>query len=146
MAWETQRGINHDIVEDFVNAEAINQYLLEFLDNAGAKVFTLRERDMNTNMVIVDEQDSVNHPSNGTYEEQGDTTLFSNSSANGFRNFQSPYNATNDPFRDNGGSDRILTTNKTETARAVWKPVIPEDGYYHAVSYTHLTLPTICSV
>ncbi len=40
IAWETQRGITHDIVEDFVNSEAINQYLLEYLHNAGAKVFT----------------------------------------------------------------------------------------------------------
>ncbi|MFK8010984.1 MAG: N-acetylmuramoyl-L-alanine amidase [Marinicellaceae bacterium] len=135
--WETQRGITHDIVEDFVNAEAINQYLLEYLTNAGAKVFTLRERDMNTNMVIVDDQDGGLFPSNGIYQEQGDSQLFSDSSANGFKNFQAPYSATNDPFRDNGGSDRVLTTTPTETARAIWKPVIPEDGYYHVyVSYS----------
>jgi len=135
--WSTQRGITHDIVEDFVNSEAINQYLLEYLKNAGAKVFTLRERDMNTNMVIVDDQDSSSFPNNGVFEEQGDSQLFNNSSANGFKNFQAPYSATNDPFRDNGGSDRIITTSGIETARAIWKPVITEDGYYHVyVSYS----------
>jgi len=135
--WSTQRGITHDIVEDFVNSEAINQYLLEYLNNAGAKVFTLRERDMNHNMVIVDDQDGNSTPNNGIYEEQGPTNLFSDSGANGFKNFQAPYGPTNDPFRDNGGSDRLITTASSETARAVWRPVIPADGYYHVyVSYS----------
>ncbi|HFC30935.1 MAG TPA: hypothetical protein ENJ44_07830, partial [Oceanospirillales bacterium] len=136
-AWETQRGITNAIVEDFVNSEAINQYLLEYLHNAGAKVFTVREHDMNNNMVIVDNEDGTAFASNGTYEEIGSASLFNNSSANGFKNFQAPYANLNDPFRSNGGSDRIITTALTETARAVWKPVIPEDGYYHVyVSYS----------
>jgi N-acetylmuramoyl-L-alanine amidase len=135
--WSTQRGITHDIVEDFVNSEAINQYLLKYLNNAGAKVFTMRERDMNANMVIVDDQDGDTMPLNGVYEEQGPANLFSDSTANGFKNFQAPYGSTNDPFRDNGGSDRLIITNSTETARAIWKPVIPQDGYYHVyVSYS----------
>jgi len=135
--WATQRGINHDIVEDFVNSEAINQYLLEYLHNAGAKVFTMRERDMNNNMVIVDNQDGNLTPANGIYEEQGNSSLFANSAAKGFKNFQAPYAATNGPFRDNGGSDRLIATAASETARAIWKPVIPEDGYYHVyVSYS----------
>ncbi len=136
-AWSTQRGITQDIVEDFVNAEAINQYLLEYLHNAGAKVFTMRERDLNNSMVIVDNQDGVTAPANGVYQEIGDNNLFADSAANGFKNFQSPYSSANDPFRDNGGSDRIITTSATETARAVWKPVIPKDGYYQVyVSYS----------
>ncbi|MGJ8662688.1 MAG: N-acetylmuramoyl-L-alanine amidase, partial [Marinicella sp.] len=135
--WSTQRGITHDIVEDFVNAEGINQYLLKYLESAGAEVFTLRERDLNTNMVIVDNQDGVTTPDNGTYEEIGDSNLFSNSTANGFMNFQAPYSATNDPFRDNGGSDRLITTSPTETASAVWTPVINTSDYYDVyVSYS----------
>ena len=135
--WETQRGITNDIVEDFVNAEAINQYLLEYLNNAGAKVFTMRERDMNQNMVIVDNEDAASFPANGTFEEVGDSLLFSDSAANGFKNFQAPYSSSNDPFRSNGGSDRLITTDTIETARVIWRPVIPEDGYYHVyVSYS----------
>ncbi len=135
--WATQRGINNDIVEDFVNSEATNQYLLEYLRNAGAKIFTVRELDMNNNMVIVDNEDGLAHASNGTYEEVGASNLFNNSSANGFKNFQAPYANLTDPFRSNGGSDRVITTALSETARAVWSPVIPEDGYYHVyVSYS----------
>lgn len=135
--WSTQRGITHDIVEDFVNSEGINQFLLKYLALAGAKVFTLRERDMNTEMVIVDDQDGSSTPANGTYQEIGNANLFSASEANGFRNFQAPYSANNDPFRDNNGSDRLITTNLTESAQAVWTPVITKSDYYDVyVSYS----------
>ncbi|WP_223789284.1 N-acetylmuramoyl-L-alanine amidase [Marinicella meishanensis] len=135
--WSTQRGITHDIVEDFVNAEGINQYLLQYLAGAGAEVFTLRERDLNTQMVIVDDADGNSFPANGSYQEIGDASWFSDSGANGFANFQAPYSASNDPFRDNGGSDRLITTNPTETAQAVWTPVITESGHYDVyVSYS----------
>ncbi len=135
--WSTQRGITHDIVEDFVNAEGINQYLLQYLHNAGAEVFTLRERDLNTEMIIVDDADGITTPANGTYQEIGDSQLFANSGANGFQNFQAPYSASNDPFRDNGGSDRIITTSPTETASAVWTPVVQQSAYYDVyVSYS----------
>ena len=43
------------IVEDFNNAEAVDQYLLPYLWNAGADAWTVRERDMNTAMLIVDD-------------------------------------------------------------------------------------------
>jgi len=135
--WSTQRGITHDIVEDFVNAEGINQYLLDYFSLAGAEVFTLRERDLNTQMVIVDNEDGLGFPANGSYEEIGDPGLFADSGANGFKNFQAPYSSTNDPFRDNGGTDRIITTSATETARAVWTPVITHSDYYDVyVSYS----------
>lgn len=42
------------IIEDFNNAEAVNQYLLKYLRNSGADAWTVRERDMNTAMIIVD--------------------------------------------------------------------------------------------
>jgi N-acetylmuramoyl-L-alanine amidase len=43
------------VIEDFNNAEVVNQYLLPYLQNAGADAWTVRERDMNTNMIIVDD-------------------------------------------------------------------------------------------
>jgi N-acetylmuramoyl-L-alanine amidase len=44
-------------IEDFNNAEAVNQYLLQYLEKAGADSWTVRERDLNTNMIIVDDND-----------------------------------------------------------------------------------------
>lgn len=128
--WSTQRGITNEIVEDFVNAEGINQYLLKYLENAGAEVFTLRERDLNQNMIIVDNEDAG-------YQELGDAALFNDSNANGFANNQAPYGFLTDPFRDNGGSDRIITTNETATAQAIWTPDVTVSDYYDVyVSYS----------
>jgi N-acetylmuramoyl-L-alanine amidase len=49
--WLTQRPVWDDLVEDFNNAEVVNQYLISYLLNAGADVFTVRERDMNTHEI-----------------------------------------------------------------------------------------------
>lgn len=135
--WRTQRGVTHQIIEDFVNAEAIDQMLVDELERAGAFVFTLRERDMRIDEVIVDEADGAAHPANGAYEEIGPPGLFSDSGQDGFANFSAPYASGEDPFRDNGGTARLLTTAATPTARAVWTPVIPETGLYRvSVCYT----------
>lgn len=135
-AWSTQRGITHGIVEDFVNAEAINQMLLAYLEGSGAQVFTLRETDRNEQMVIVDEGDGGAFPANGTYVESGDPGAFSPSGQSGFLNFQAPYGATENPFA-NGGTTRLITTTATETARATWTPVFPAAGDYDVyVSYS----------
>lgn len=42
------------VIEDFNNAEVVNQFLLRYLWNSGADAWTVRERDMNTAMIIVD--------------------------------------------------------------------------------------------
>lgn len=72
-SWVTQRGNTNDIVEDFINAEAINQYLVHYLHNAGAGVYTCRERDMNTDEHIID-NDAAG------YDDSGDWTVVSGSS------------------------------------------------------------------
>ena len=97
---------------------------------------TLRESDLNSNMVIVDDGDGITFPDNGTYVETGDGALFNPSGQPGFANFQAPYGSTTDPFRDTGGSARIITVAATESARATWTPNLPERGFYNVyVSY-----------
>jgi hypothetical protein len=128
--WSTQRGITHGIVEDFVNPEAVNQYLIEYLENAGAMVLTARERDLQTAMVIVDESDPV-----PAYVESGNPGAFANSGQLGFDHPVGPWSASADPFA--GGTARLMTTTATETARATWTPTIPSAGFYAIyVSYT----------
>ena len=51
--WLTQRPVWENLVEDFNNAEVVNQYLLPYLYNAGADVWTVRERDLNTQEITV---------------------------------------------------------------------------------------------
>ncbi|MBP7688447.1 MAG: N-acetylmuramoyl-L-alanine amidase, partial [Thermoflexales bacterium] len=54
------------LIEDFNNAEFVNQYLLKYLWNSGADAWTVRERDLNTNMIIADNA-SVNFSTQGTW-------------------------------------------------------------------------------
>jgi N-acetylmuramoyl-L-alanine amidase len=136
-AWETQRPLTNGIVEDFVNSEAADQYLLRYLENAGATVWPLREVDLNSSMVIVDSSDAAAHPTNGTYVESGDAGAFSNTGFSSFANFQAPYSSSEDPFRNAGSTSRALATAATETARATFTPLLPAEGDYEVwVSYT----------
>ncbi len=80
------------IIEDFNNAEAVNQYLLSYLENAGADVWPVRERDMNTALLIVD--------NNGP-------------------NFSTQGNWTNDSGGYDS-SYRAATTRSTSLATATW--------------------------
>ncbi len=63
--WRTQRSVSQGLVEDFNNAEVINQYLIQYLRHAGADVWPTREHDMNTGEIIV-ARDSPD------YSDQGD--------------------------------------------------------------------------
>jgi len=51
--WLTQRPVWQDLIEDFNNAEVVNQYLLPYLVNAGADVWTVRERELATQETVV---------------------------------------------------------------------------------------------
>lgn len=115
--WRTQRPpypylpYEGPIIEDHNNAEAVNQYLLRYLWNAGAMVWPVRERDMNGYEVIIDND----NPAPGTgYAESGTWTTTS-------------YPGTGYA----GGSYRwALTAVTTPTAAAIWTATIPFDGYY----------------
>jgi hypothetical protein len=66
--WMTQRGVTNDLLEDFCNAESVNQYLVPMLWNAGASVWTVRERDLQTNEVIVHHSDAAQCVLEGEWE------------------------------------------------------------------------------
>lgn len=62
--WRWQRPILFSTTEDLFTPTIVVPYLLPMLQNAGAVVFTPRERDWQTNEVIVD-----NDSPNGGYHE-----------------------------------------------------------------------------
>ncbi|MEL6863160.1 MAG: N-acetylmuramoyl-L-alanine amidase [Bacteroidota bacterium] len=101
----TQRSNHYGLVEDFVTAEFVNYYLLKYLYNAGGQVWTVRERDMNSQEVIVDKSDQ------GNYREQG---AWSKSRTKGY----------------GGKAYRYAITKKKETATARFTPTIPASGLY----------------
>ncbi|MFT5168752.1 MAG: N-acetylmuramoyl-L-alanine amidase, partial [Saprospiraceae bacterium] len=110
-AFKTQRHNTHGLVEDFSNIEAINYHLLKYLYNAGANVWTVRERDMNVNEVIVDNDQGA-----PAYREYG------------------PW-ATSRTKGRNNKSYRYAISRKTESATAVFTPEIPESGMYWVSVY-----------
>ena len=103
--WATQRGNNYNIIEDFSNGEACLNWLLKYLWNAGSNVCPCRERDLNRNMVIVDNGGSG-------YSETGIWTLESVSDAY------------------NGSHKKASTVTGSPTATATFTPNIPSAGYY----------------
>ena len=122
--WATQRGNTWGIVEDFVNAEAIDQYLLHYLENAGATVWPVRERDLRSSMVIVDDGDGDAHPDNGLYEETGGG--FQHSTAAGFANFMAPYHGTENPMTLGGSRYHSTADGPGDWSR--WTPYLPTRG------------------
>jgi len=69
--WNTQRGILLGMREDDSNTEIVSYFLVPYLQNAGALVFSARETDRNESMVIVDDADGTDFPESGNYEEGG---------------------------------------------------------------------------
>jgi len=97
------------IIEDHNNAEVVNQYLLEYLWNAGAQVWPVRERDMNSAEVVVDND----APGQGAgYLKTGTWTT---TSGTGY-----------------AGTDYhcATTVTGTPTATATWTVTLPADGQY----------------
>ena len=66
----TQRGTTNSIVEDFTTAESMDYYLMHYLTNAGANVWSVRERDVNTNEIIVNnDQGAPSYTETGTWTD-----------------------------------------------------------------------------
>ncbi len=109
--FKTQRHNSHGLVEDFTTIEGVNYHLLKYLYQAGANVWTVRERDMNTQEVIVDNDQKAPY-----YKESG---AWSKSTTNGL----------------NGKSYRYAISAKKATAAAHFTPDIPESGMYWVSVY-----------
>jgi N-acetylmuramoyl-L-alanine amidase len=123
--WAPQRGNTNGVLEDFVSAETINHYLVHYLENAGAQVFTVRERDMNPRMVIVD--DGGTEGGRGSYRESG---AWSDAPIPGFAPNRGPWSGTTNPF-SLGKSRTATTVSGAATATATYVPEIPTAGLYH---------------
>jgi hypothetical protein len=113
--FSTQRGNLLDTVEDFHNPEGANQFLIQYLENAGANVFTAKERDLNSNMAISD-NDAEGYFETGTGFIDG---------AAGYRD-DSPWLYGENPF--DAGTTRRFPADSDSVA--TWIPEVPVDGYY----------------
>jgi N-acetylmuramoyl-L-alanine amidase len=127
--WRTQRGNTNSIVEDLVSVETLSQYLMPMLLNAGARVVPVRELDLNTNLVLIDNGEAG-------YAETG--AGFTTSTLLGWGRPTFPMTGAALPFTL--GSNRLMPSSPTVTASATYTASIPRDGYYDvSVSYMAFT-------
>lgn len=132
--WTWQRPRLFQVAEDTYSSSYVLPYLTPMLENAGAYIMMPRERDIQTNEVIVDNDDR-----DFFYEEvsiknnrwkRGDSTGFGQS-AEIYSDFDNPFCY---------GTYRQIKCEKRGECYARWTPDIPEKGEY-AVYISYHSLP-----
>ena len=134
--WKWQRPLLFGTTEDIFTPTIVSTYLMPMLENAGACIFTPRERDWQKNEVIVDNDTP---DSNGLYQEVNGRHQWTDAGT-GFAYLRAYYQDGDNPFTD--GSCRMTesVTGRKTLSTVVWRPVIPEEGDY-AVYVSYKTLP-----
>lgn len=129
--WTWQRPRLFCTCEDLFSQTFVIPYIIPMLQNAGAIVFTPRERDWQNHEVIVDND----HPQkDGLYIEsqakKKGKKAWATAPDNGFSNNKTIYQVSDTPFSD--GTARYIQTvsNIKDVARSQWIPNIPESGRY----------------
>ena len=133
-SWEWQRPRLFCTTEDMFTQSFVVPFLIPMLENAGAIVFTPRERDWQRNEVIVDNDGS------GIYQEiKSRKGKWKKAPTKGFAMKRSIYIDGQNPFTE-GTARFAATEKKAEKAFAQWIPNIPETGRY-AVYVSYQSLP-----
>ena len=123
--WEWQRARLYGTIEDLYPFSFIQPYLLPMLENAGAYVMLPRERDLQPNEVIVD-----NDGSSGESEiliSGGDNNSWETNGTGGFAMRDTLFEGDN-PFHM--GSHLRIRAEADQGAYVTYIPDIPEDGEY----------------
>src|SRR5690606_16077801 len=106
-------------------------YLIPMLQNAGANVFVPRERDTQSNEVVVD--NDLNSEI-FYFEKNSPPHKWKTGTGVGFSLDNPPYKDNYNPFKS--GTYRFTTADSSATAQVSWIPSIPETGFYSVyISY-----------
>lgn len=129
--WKWQRPNLFGTTEDLFTQTIVIPYLIPMLENAGAVVFTPRERDWQKNEVIVD------NGGRGYVEDSGKET-WKTSQEKGFAYHAGTYRDGENPFTQ-GTARAVKATKKADVSWASYQPNIPQGGKYAVyVSYQSL--------
>lgn len=138
--WIFQRPYLYCTTEDLFTQSIVVPYLIPMLENAGAIVFTPRERDWQKNEVIVDndmgDAEGTYYENNSKYEWERGTF--------GFCKTHDVYTDKQNPFLEGTYRQIEATNNKRHQSVAIWVPEIKESGDY-AVYVSYKTLPNSIS-
>ena len=137
--WYWQRPRLFCTTEDLFSQTFVVPFIIPMLQNAGAVVFTPRERDYQTHEVIVDNDQPHK---NGNYLESFKRTQkklkWQRAEGHGFAHYKTVYESCDSPFTD--GTARYVPTvsSPKDEGIAQWIPNIPEEGKYAV----YVTYPT----
>ena len=141
--WGWQRPRLFCTSEDQFTQSFILPYLIPMLENAGANVFTPRERDTQKREIIVDNDGNRNGTNSLYLEVKSRKARWEKTSLPGFAQRKRIYAEGENPFLD--GTARFAQTEKKKNkAFAEWVPDIPETGEY-AVYVSYQSLPNSVS-
>lgn len=135
--WRWQRPRLFCTSEDLFTQSFVVPYLIPMLENAGAVVFTPRERDTQKHEVIVD--NDTPRLSSLYLEVKSKKAKWMNTGYPGF-GLVKPYLTDGENPFIKGTARFTRTERKPEKAFAEWIPTIPETGKY-AVYVSYQTLP-----
>lgn len=129
--WYWQRPRLFCTTEDLFSQTFVVPFIIPMLQNAGAVVFTPRERDYQIHEVIVDND----HPHrNGTYIEsfrrKQKNIKWNTTERPGFAQIKDIYEACDSPFTDGTARYVPTVTSAKDEGLAQWVPNIPEEGKY----------------
>lgn len=142
--WGWQRPRLFCTTEDLFTQSFVLPYVIPMLENAGAVVYTPRERDTQKNEIIVDNDT----PNASLYLEVGSKKAkWDRASVRGFAQKKTIYQDGENPFAD--GTCRMISTERKkkknkDQAFAEWVPTLPATGKY-AVYVSYQTLPNSVS-
>ena len=130
--WQWQRPRIYCTCEDLFTQTIVLPYLIPMLENAGAVVFTPRERDWQKNEIIVDND---RPDMNGIYTETNGKHDWLDADT-GFAYIRPYYIEKQNPFKDGTARLAETTRNEDNMSSIIWMPQIPVDGDYAVyVSY-----------
>lgn len=132
-SWQWQRPNLFTTREDLFTQTIVVPYLIPMLENAGAIVFTPRERDWQRHEVIVDNDD---HRRLINYIETGFRQPWQQAPQPGFAQHSGNYVDGENPFAAGTARMAEATRSRSKYSQISYQPDIPEEGSYAVyVSY-----------
>ncbi|MFZ2323871.1 MAG: hypothetical protein WAV89_09255 [Ignavibacteriaceae bacterium] len=131
--WMWQRARLFQTVEDLGPITFTIPYLIPMLENAGANVFVPRERDIQTNEVIVD--NDFSNKENYVENSFSENNIWQTLQQKGFSLNHPTIKEGENPFQN--GTSRFTTSLLNPLSTVFWMPDIPKTGEYSVwVSYS----------
>lgn len=140
--WLWQRPYLFCTTEDLLTRSFVYPYLVPMLERSGAVVPTACERDIQTEMRVVDNDKAHSSQHHGKYKERSTGEHKWHTCATGAKGFAMPYlpmNGKSNPF-EAGTYRQITATKQGDEASATWAPKFKAGGEY-AVYVSYATLP-----